>query len=177
MKYKFLPIIVLSIFTFLSCSSVTVNYDYDEEQDFSTYHTFKWLAKNKNNPPSAMRNPLVKKKTKNAVIKTLKEKGFNLQERGEPDFYVIVHAGVKNRIDITHWGYHYGPWYGPNTSVYRYKEGTIFIDIIDGKRKELVWRGIGTGTVDPYYSPEERAEDLKETVELILENFPPTGKE
>jgi len=177
MKYKLIPIVILSIFTFLSCSSVTVNYDYDEEQDFSTYHTFKWLAKNKKNPPNAMKDPLAKRKTKNAVIKTLTAKGFSVQEKGEPDFYVIVHTGVRNRIDISHWGYHYGPWYGPNTSVYRYKEGTIFIDIIDGKKKELVWRGIGTGTVEPYYSPEERTEAIQEVVMEILENFPPETAE
>ncbi|NOX17177.1 MAG: DUF4136 domain-containing protein [Chlorobi bacterium] len=174
MKYKFFPIVILSMITLLSCSSVTINYDYDEGQDFSTYRTFKWLAKNRNNSPSAMKDPLAKKKTKDAVIKTLEAKGYNLLEKGEPDFYVIVHAGVRNRIDITNWGYHYGPWYGPNTSVYRYKEGTIFIDVIDGKKKELVWRGTGTGAVDPYYTPEERAESIKEVVAEILEYFPPS---
>ncbi len=173
MKYKLFPIIVLSLFTLLSCSSISVNYDYDVEQDFSGYHTFKWLSRNKDNPPSAMKNTFVIKRTKNAVIKTLEGKGFTVQPKGEPDFYVIVHAGVRDRIDITHWGYHYGPWYGPNTSVYRYKEGTIFIDVIDGKKKELVWRGVGTSTVKPYYSPEERAEATEEIIYEILENFPP----
>ena len=173
MKYKPYPIIIISIFTLLSCSSVSVNYDYDESQDFSSYHTFKWLSKSKNNSSNAMKNPLARKKTKNAVIKTLIGKGFAEQQKGEPDFYVVVHAGVRNRIDVTHWGYHYGPWYGPNTSVYRYKEGTIFVDIIDGKRKELVWRGVGVGTIDPYYSPEERTEAIREAIEMILEDFPP----
>ena len=89
MKYKLIPIVILSIFTFLSCSSVTVNYDYDEEQDFSTYHTFKWLAKNKKNPPNAMKDPLAKRKTKNAVSKRLRQKVFRFRKKGSQIFTLL----------------------------------------------------------------------------------------
>jgi hypothetical protein len=45
----------------------------------------------------------------------------------------------------------------------------LVIDIVDQKKKELVWQGIGTGVLDRA----NPAGNLVESVQKILEKFPP----
>jgi hypothetical protein len=50
-------------------------------------------------------------------------------------------------------------------------EGTLFIDIIDANRKELVWQGLGTGALTQKMDKKE--ERIKEIVNEILAKYPP----
>ena len=89
---------------------------------------------------------------------------------------VVFYAQVKNRADWVPPTYHVGRWgrahrISPGHSV-RYKEGTLVIDIVDSKSKELVWRGTGTDVLNR----SAPAKDLVAAVEKILEEFPPLAE-
>jgi hypothetical protein len=74
------------------------------------------------------------------------------------------------------YGYRWGGGWGVGTSTTyasEYTEGTLIIGIFDTGRKELVWNGSGTGTIDPSASPERRDENIQEAVSKILKDFPP----
>jgi hypothetical protein len=65
---------------------------------------------------------------------------------------------------------------GPTTTdVNYYTEGSIFIDIIQkrGDAFEMMWRGVGKGTVNPPSDPVEGQAKADEVAALILEQFPP----
>ena len=67
--------------------------------------------------------------------------------------------------------YHYAnSWY---LNSYKYNEGILYIDIIDMKKNELVWQGIGKGYI---YTdkPDKKNEKIKEMVGKILLQFPPS---
>ena len=53
-------------------------------------------------------------------------------------------------------GHYAGSWY---LNSFKYNEGVLFIDIVDNKKNELVWQGIGKGYI---YSdlPEKRVKKL-----------------
>jgi hypothetical protein len=51
--------------------------------------------------------------------------------------------------------------------------GTLIVDLIDAQKKEMVWRGTATKTLDPSASPEEKQAHLNEAVQKMLENYPP----
>jgi hypothetical protein len=53
-------------------------------------------------------------------------------------------------------------------------EGTLYIDIVDAKTKELVWQGIGTGYLTT--NTEKKDERIAEFVTKILEQYPPIIK-
>ena len=82
----------------------------------------------------------------------------------------------------TYWGsgwgyrgvYRGGPGVGVGTSTYttEYTVGTLVIDVFDGARHELVWRGAGEGRVQEAQNPQERQEKINEAVALIMEDFP-----
>ena len=87
------------------------------------------------------------------------------------DLFVVRVAG--NVLGNRWYGYRVGGWGGPQTYVRDYDEGTLLIDVIDPATMQLLWRGSGTGVVDPQASPEKREQRINEAVEQILADFPP----
>jgi hypothetical protein len=94
-----------------------------------------------------------------------------------PDFLVAYYASAKQKLDITYWDYGY-PWRphwwsgrgrrGP--VVTQYTEGTVIVDVIDPKTKDVLWRGQGVAAVSDDQQQYQR--DLKKTVEAIVNKFP-----
>ena len=50
-------------------------------------------------------------------------------------------------------------------------EGVLYIDLIDAKKKELIWQGQGTGYLTR--NTERKEERIKEFANKILAQFPP----
>lgn len=159
------------------CSSLSVKHDYDREVDFTKYRNYGWMEKEM--PGDELEtNPLIKKRVHTAVDATLASKGYKLTPPDEADFVVVIHAAIKERMRIQDWGRYgwYDPWWGPyggRVDVSYYEEGTLVIDIVDAREKELVWRGSGTGIVKAYAHPEKMQKDLDRDVARILAPFPP----
>jgi hypothetical protein len=54
--------------------------------------------------------------------------------------------------------------------------GTLIIDLVDAKAKQLVWRGTARDTIDQDATPEERDKNIKNALNKLFENFPPQQK-
>ena len=140
-NYNKLLILFISLI-FLSCSSVRVTTDYNNEVDFSSYKTY---AFSKKGIDKAQINELDKKRILKALEIELSSIGLR-KNSIDPDIVVSIFTAVNEQINITnsynYLGYSYGPWYdfNYNTST---TQGTLYIDIIDFKKNELVWQGIG----------------------------------
>ena len=61
--------------------------------------------------------------------------------RGTPDLVLHVHARVGQRIDSAELDAISGVCTRDECRSYVYDEGTILIDIVDGRTKALIWRG------------------------------------
>lgn len=181
MKYiKFLPVFILSLFVF-SCSSINVNSDYDKAVDFNNFKTY---AFHKEGVDKAEISDLDKKRILKAIDNELSAKGFTKSQT--PD--LIINIFTKERTDVNvynynagfgfGWGYpgFYGGWGWPgwnNTSVNTVPKGTLYIDIVNANSKELVWQGIGSGTLDTSNNIEKREKKINEFVSKILAQYPP----
>lgn len=55
----------------------------------------------------------------------------------------------------------------------QYDEGTLIIDVSDARKKELVWRGVGSGRLRKETTPEQMTQDIDLAVAEILAQFPP----
>lgn len=88
------------------------------------------------------------------------------------------------------WGYGYRPYYyaygapfayaDVNLGKEHYKEGTIVIDLIDRRTRQVVWRGFGVG--EAHRDPQKDVEDLPKVVVGVLNQLslapssaPPAG--
>ncbi|WGH75275.1 DUF4136 domain-containing protein [Tenacibaculum tangerinum] len=175
-RLLFLPVVVLLI---TSCSSVKVMTDYDTKADFKDYKTFAFY---KTGIDKAQISDLDKKRIMRAIETELLAKGMT--KSATPDVLVSLFTKSRERININDnnygWGMGYGwgwnPWMwgGANRlDVNQYTEGTLFLDIIDAKNKELVWQGIGTGALSSSTSMERKEERIKEFVAKIMAEYPP----
>jgi hypothetical protein len=169
------PMRLLPLALLFACSSVSTNYDYNMSYDFSKLRTYRWA----DIPSRADADPLVVQRVAVAVEAQLKAKGYTLAEK-TPDFLVATYVGRQTRIQVTDFGYGYGPhrgWYGPGgLDVYQYEEGSLVVDVVDNRTKQLVWRGTATGTVDPGATPEQKTKRINDAVAKIFEDFPPKKK-
>ncbi len=174
MKYvKFLPFLV---FLITSCSSVRVATDYDTKADFNQYQTFAFY---KPGIDKASISDLDKKRIMRAIEAELLAKG--MQKSSTPDVLVSIFTKSRERINVNdnNWGWGFGwgwsPWMwggAGRLNVNQYTEGTLFIDIIDASKKELIWQGIGSGAL-AFRNIEKREARIKEFVKEILEKYPP----
>jgi hypothetical protein len=60
-----------------------------------------------------------------------------------------------------------------NISEQDYKEGTLVIDMYDGKTKQLLWRGTAEGTLSDKANKNENK--LEKAVAKMFKNFPPSS--
>jgi len=56
-----------------------------------------------------------------------------------------------------------------------YEQGTLVIDIADASSREAIWRGTGEGVVNRSTNPETNQQRLRQAVDRILAEFPPSG--
>lgn len=186
MKTAILFLILCVLALSPGCSSVTYNYDYDKSADFAALKTYAWVTA-PSNPAAGVqaalqRNDLLDKRIKESVNTQLAAKGY-AQSAENPDFLVLYHTGAQDKINVTDWGYGYGPyrvgyggWYGGGgVDVQQYKEGTLILDIIAANAKHLVWRGSATAALNPDAPMEKREKRLNEVITRILAKFPPTA--
>jgi hypothetical protein len=175
---------ILLVALMLGCSSVSIKTDYDREYDFSTFKTYRWASGKEINPQDELaKYPLVLKRIQTAVDNELAAKGLKKVEEGEDfDVVVLVHAGSKERMQVTQTGGYggyggwYDPWWGPyggSTHVSYYEEATLVVDMVSWEKKELAWRGMATGTVKENQNAEQQQKRLDGIVAKIFANYPP----
>ena len=68
-----------------------------------------------------------------------------------PDLLVELVIVIKNKIDtVAQRTTDYRYWQGFQTDFYNYKVGSIFINIIERKKGEIVWQGRADSVLEQY---------------------------
>lgn len=176
---KFLPIALIAM-VITSCSSVRVAADYDRQVDFNQYKTFAFF---KSGIDKAEISDLDKKRILRAIESELLAKGYTKSEN--PDMLVSIFTKSNQRVDVynNYWGYGAWGWGAPGwgwgwniqPNVSTRTQGVLFVDLIDAKKKELVWQGQGTGYLST--NMDKKEERIKEFVAKIMEKYPPGSME
>ncbi|MEA1785793.1 DUF4136 domain-containing protein [Arenibacter sp. GZD96] len=196
-KLKILAAPLLLLFLLTSCgSSVRVLADYDKEANFNNFKTYAFF---KTGIDKAQISDLDKKRILSAIESEMEARGFI--KSNDPDILVSIFTKERERVDVynNYWGggfygpgffgggfygrglygFGYNPWlwggpfgYGGN-AVSTSTEGSLYIDLIDARRKELVWQGRGVGTLNNIKKVEKKEERIKEFVSEILQAYPP----
>lgn len=177
---KFTPMFLLLI-VLASCSSVNVAADYDREANFDNYKTFAFF---KPGIDKAEINDIDKRRILRAIEAELMAKGYTKSEN--PDMLVSIFTKSNQRVDVYNnaWGYGawgwggYGGWgwrsnYGNQVSTTT--EGVLYIDLVDTEKKELIWQGSATGSLETSNIDKKEAR-IKKFVSEMLMQFPPEKK-
>ncbi|KAA1242120.1 DUF4136 domain-containing protein [Aquimarina sp. RZ0] len=177
MKFFSLLSLIL-IITLSSCSSVRVASDYDKQANFNGYKSYAFF---KPGIDKAEISDLDKKRILRAIESDMSAKGFT--KSANPDVLVSIFTKTKENVNVyqNNFGYGFGygwgwnPWFwggGPGfNSVSRVTEGTLYIDLIDASKKELIWQGMGTAALTE--NVDRKQEKMNKIVTAILQKYPP----
>ena len=96
---------------------------------------------------------------------------------------VNIFTKERERVDVNQynagwgygWGFGWNPYiWGGHSYVTTTTEGTLYIDLIDAKNKELIWQGMGSGYLTQ--DTNKKDERINEFVSKIIAEFPPQAK-
>jgi hypothetical protein len=186
--------IILSVALLVSCVITAVaqdvRYNFAQGEDFSKYKTYKWVdVKGVDHA-----DPLTEKQIIAAIDGALATKGLQKTDSDTADLYVDIQTAISTEKQFTSYntGWGYGPgwgggWYGygygggmASTTTYASTStiyvGQLALDMYDSAKKELVWRGVASKTIDPQAKPEKRQKNITKAVTKLLKNYPPKKK-
>ncbi|WP_340077854.1 DUF4136 domain-containing protein [Leptobacterium sp. I13] len=162
----------------ISCVSVRVATDYDRQADFDQYRTFAFF---KPGIDKAEISDLDKKRILRAIEAKMIYKGYAKSEN--PDMLISIFTKERERVNVYNnygfgWGWWGNPywgwgWGGNFNNVSTRTEGVLYIDIIDAKKKELIWQGKGSGYLLAYRDVAKKEQRIREFVDEILNQYPP----
>ena len=187
----------LALVFLASCSSVKVIADYDKEANFKSYKTYAFY---KTGIDKAEVSDLDKKRILKAIDTEMSARGF-VKSR-QPDVLVSIFTIEREEVNVYNnnnfgfgWGAFgwggfgfnrfgfYNPWlfgpgfgggFGPNVTTRT--EGSLYIDVIDAKNRELVWQGRGVGTLNNIKNIERKEKRIRQFVSEIFEKYPPNSQ-
>jgi len=179
MKKLLLPILIMIIAA--SCSTIKVSSDYDKTAGFSAYKTYTFTQEALN----IQLDDLNKNRLINAITTELSAKGFTKAE-SNPDVLIDVKLKGEQKQTATAtssggygggYGYRWGGGFSTTQINYdTYIDGTLFIDMIDASKKQLVWQGRGTKTIDQDANQDKREKNINYAVKQIFMKYPPAIK-
>ena len=166
----------------VGCAGIPVQSDFDPNARFDAYRTFAWLS----DKPGTLEggagteaiDPLLTRRIQESIEDHLEAKGYRkVDDPAAADFVVSFSVGRQEKIKIQSspnlgvGRYGYGGWYaGSSVSATSYTEGTLAIDLFDGKSHLAVWHGSASKRIN---QTTDRAALVDEVVGAILAKFPP----
>jgi len=165
-----------------SCSTVRVATDYDTQTDFNDYKTFAFY---KPGIDKAEISDLDKKRVLRAIEAEMISKGYTKSDN--PAVLVSIFTKAKDRINVYQNNFGFGGFggfgrfgyggFGYNgfnnfNNVSTTTEGTLYIDLIDSNKNQLIWQGQGTASLISG-DVNKREERIKLIVKEIMEVYPP----
>ena len=156
----------------LACSTVTTSYDYDHTINWSQFHTFQ-IAEGTKDPVT-----FVQKRIEDSITSTLSSKGWQ-PVTSNPDILVYSHVVLSQEKQwnaTSMGGYGYRGWGGMGGGMATATEtnipiGTLIVDLVNPKTKEMVWRGRASDQVSQ--SGEGDPSKIQNAVQQLFDKFPP----
>lgn len=164
----------------MACSGKKVNYDYDQNADFTQYKTYSYQA------TSPAQNQLVDQRIVAALDSELSKQGIRKVDSNS-DLVATYHASTEQQksFNTTTYGYGgggpgmrrrggMGMGMGSSTTTERdYTVGTLVVDLYEAGKKQLVFRGTAEGTLSD--NPDKNTKSINDSMKKIFEKYPPEG--
>lgn len=183
---KRLIFLVAAVFLLASVYAQEVHYNYDRGASFSSYKTYEWV--DLPGPGGKVPDQLIDQSIQRAVDEQLAAKGLTKVEQGG-DLLVGYHAIIHEEkgINLNASGFGGGPWGGwgglggfssgtvtGQTSTIT--TGMLLVDLYDPAKKQLIWRGDASKTLDLKKDADKNYRQLQKAMAKLFKNYPPPAK-
>jgi hypothetical protein len=143
--------------------------------DIGQYRTYDWGPADtfSTGDPRLDNNRFFDERVREQVERALTARGFRKVTADTPDVLVHYHASVTQEVDVRNLDRQYGYCDRADCRPYVYDAGTLFVDLIDPRKKTLLWRGWAEGSVEGVIDNQRWMEErIDDAVRRILEKFP-----
>ena len=154
----------------LACSTMTTAVDYDHTVNWSQFHTFA-LAEGTKDPET-----FTQKRIEDGITQALQSKGWTVAT-SNPDIVVYSHVVLSSEKQwnaTSMGGFGYRGWGGmggmATATQTNIPIGTIIVDMVNPKTKEMVWRGTAQDQVSG--TGADRGQ-VQQAMQELFKNFPP----
>jgi Domain of unknown function (DUF4136) len=170
------------------CVRMKISTVHDPKATFTPWKSYAWMPEPAKEPEGIRSNPLLDGYFRETVEQQLAGQGYLKKTVDTADFLIGYHASLTKGMSVQimnsyynypgsqNWDY---PRFAPtsaDTQVYEFSTGSLIIDLVDAKTRELEWRGSAEAHLDLRPSLKEKKARIKEAVQKILEQFPPKSK-
>ena len=161
-----------------------VRYNFDKSTDFTKYKTYKLVPIK----GATEVNELVDKQIKAGIEAQLSQKGLTKADGDDADLLIGYQTAIGQEKEFTSYntGWGYGPgwgrgWYGGGNGMTTGQTSTIYtgqlvVDMYDSAKKDLVWRGVVSKTIDPNAKPDKQEKNLTKALTKLFKKYPPEAK-
>ncbi len=159
-----LLLIALISFLLTNCSApYQIRSDFERGVDFRDYQTYQLLQHKEDFHPGI--NPINQQRIERAIHREMDFLGYQLE--GQPDLLVAFFVKTQS---VRSYNHYYGRWGYPRwTRVNTYQEGALVIDLIDRRKRLVVWHGVARGRIsEDMQGVEER---IKAVVRELFERY------
>ena len=177
-------LLILSLALFPAPAQAKTSVDLNPNFDFTKYKTFTFIGGVEHLAMMQVNPNQLRDTIHNAVSNALTQRGLKEVARDQnPDLVVrylaegnsqVNYAGEDNwggydKFTVDWWSLSYTLWFTTTT-----RQGSILIDLIDAKRRDLAWRLFLEQKI---YDPDKVAETIQKDIVKGFESYPPTEKE
>jgi hypothetical protein len=160
------------------------NVDFNPNLDFSKYKTFAYIGGVEHLEMLQVNPNEIRENVHEAMARELTKRGLKEVKRDEnPDLVVRYFASTQSQLNfvgtgdwggydpfiVDYWAFNYDLWNATTTT-----EGSLMIDLIDAKRKDLAWRLLLEQKI---LNVDKVWEKVNQEITKGFESYPPTEKE
>ena len=156
----------------ITATAQDVRFDYDRAANFSAYRTYQWA----NSKAGHATNQLMDQNIQRAIDAQLVLKGLQRVENGG-DLVVSYQAALDQEKEFN--GLGTGPRFWGTTRVTSstIDIGKLVVDLFDPAKKQLVWRGAASKSLDIKKDPDKNYQNLQKAMAKLFKSYPPgSGK-
>jgi uncharacterized protein DUF4136 len=168
---------LLTILFIVVCAyAQDVHYNYDRGANFAAYETYQWV-----DLPGRVTDQLIDQAIKRSIDEQFTQKGLAKVERDaglQVGYQVVIN--LEKGLNLSAWGTRggLGGFGGLDSGTVTGQTSTIpvgvlVVDLYDPAKKQLVWRGDATKTVDIKKDPDKNYKSLQKAMTKLFRNYPP----
>jgi hypothetical protein len=179
------PVLLLSLLILSHAWAQKVKVGYDTSADFSQFKTYAWQEQQ-----TPATRPLLKASIELNVDAALKDKGLRKTDvSNSPDVFIALSGGMDAQSSTAAHDPGFAAtggipppdatvWSGslPSTIGQQVLKGTLTVDVIDAKRRQLVWRGTAKAKLDSQDQSKVFDQADKVVTEMFKQYPPPKAK-
>jgi hypothetical protein len=166
------------------CAGRQVSTDFSPATSFSQFRTFALVM-----PPNTAAEQLLDQRVRTAVQSQLDAKGLTATDRQHADLFAGYGVVDKTHTEIYSyadgwgwggdWGWRYYRWgvawpMSTRHQIETYTNGTVIVNLIDAKTKQVVWHGEVADVVNlPVSDPARATRQIDDAVAKLFAKYPP----